>query len=1405
MWILHMLMGLLALNAWNYQHVTEAVNIETKHYTTYREEEGSMFGFSITEYRDYRSYGWVIVGAPEAQTSQRDVYRGGAVYKCDIMADNRCVQIDFDRSGNNYNTNPYVQIDNKTLQWFGATVSSSHKDGGPLLACAPRYIWFSRKITMREPVGTCWITNFTNSFEYSPCRTSHWGYHRQGSCQAGLGAAVSKDGDRLFIGAPGSWFWQGQVFSQSAVDKSRVMFTKEGLDQEDDSYMGYSVATGDFIGNGKSGIAVGMPRGVYLKGKVLLFTSTMVNHQNITGEQMGAYFGYAVASGDINGDGLDDVIIGAPMYTVPNNPEKSFETGRVYVYYQGRDSSNFQINDHRDGLIHRGRFGLSLASLGDINRDGYGDFAVGEPYGGSEGRGAVYIYHGSSEGVLEKSSQVIDAANLETPIQTFGFSIAGGHDLDQNGYPDLAVGAYESNTAMFFRSRPIIKMNSYVVFELDSKVIDLDIRTCTLSNLVEVTCLPLKACLTYSGDGVLPRHEFDVQYVLDVKKPKAPRMFFLDHEENSTMSSTILAERNVEYCRTVKVYVSSEIRDKLTPFDAEMRMSLKEDHLYDYSPRNPRTPLRPVLGSTTSRKDTFSIRKNCGSNNICVPDLQLTVKPNVDKYHVGSGKRLNLTVLVQNIGEDAFEAMFYLKLPPGINYVNTEQAKMSEIVVQCSLRTQSKNNVLRCDIGNPFPGNKSIKFDVILQPTTSDEMEATYELEMNVNTTNPEKDTMSDNRQYLSLPIWVETVLDIVGESRPKNLYYNPDNFTAENITTELEFGPAFTHNYTISNRGPNRILKAEVYLVWPAKTIADEELLYLLEQPEVSKPITCESANANYLSLRLDERRESHMRSGNLAGVNHQESSSKKTINVQREYELTDAERRKLEREMSEANTDVGSEIHRTQQKINTVNTETRWKQHQESDGAMSGSGSFDNRDQFHTNVQKTSEITGNLSGQGSRVQSNANTGFQHQWDTEETIGGSDLSLMNNSEDLKQFFSKLGNDDSAYDIYNEDGKQFVMFKGRFRAAADGKEYIEFKDGNILELMNEYGKPSYTSSDQSVQHQSNFLRLEGQLITGHDGKHYIQLKDGKMIPLKTSYTYTERRTYSTDGEPRESSRTYSSGGQRYHEVAQEADNAGRTYGNSWHEKSSSRDNKEGGAFEIYRSQTHEEKHSSEKKYNTRVYGRDSDVNVPAGDNVPTNRPDQRRNYRYRRESDVMSVEEFRRYEKRQHHHHHHRHRREDNFDQIPDYAKDIDADIQFPQCTAAKCIVLHCSIESLNKDEEAWISTRYRVKASTLKKFAFNEQVEVSTKLIAQVTKQPYIGAPRDRVVYSSEVTTSLQPTALPLAPDVVPLWVVVLSACAGTIILLLLIYLLYKCGFFKRNRPSDVPERQPLNRNGHF
>ena len=137
--------------------------------------------------------------------------------------------------------------------------------------------------------------------------------------------------------------------------KDKVYSTKESSLVEDDSYLGYSTVTGDFTGDGMQGVAVGMPRGAGLLGKVLILSWNLTNQVNVTGEQIGAYFGYSMCALDVDGDKLEDLIIGAPMHTEPNN-EGKYENGRVYIVYQNRFVSFYKFTDFLLGTVHKNFF-----------------------------------------------------------------------------------------------------------------------------------------------------------------------------------------------------------------------------------------------------------------------------------------------------------------------------------------------------------------------------------------------------------------------------------------------------------------------------------------------------------------------------------------------------------------------------------------------------------------------------------------------------------------------------------------------------------------------------------------------------------------------------------------------------------------------------------------------------------------------------------------------------------------------------------------------------------------------------------------------------------------------------------------------------------------------------------------
>ena len=68
----------------------------------------------------------------------------------------------------------------------------------------------------------------------------------------------------------------------------------------------------------------------------MLKSDTMSGFNNFVGDQIGAYFGYSLATGDFNGDGLSDLAIGAPLYS----SAELYENGRVYVMYQSHKVRN---------------------------------------------------------------------------------------------------------------------------------------------------------------------------------------------------------------------------------------------------------------------------------------------------------------------------------------------------------------------------------------------------------------------------------------------------------------------------------------------------------------------------------------------------------------------------------------------------------------------------------------------------------------------------------------------------------------------------------------------------------------------------------------------------------------------------------------------------------------------------------------------------------------------------------------------------------------------------------------------------------------------------------------------------------------------------------------------------------
>ena len=227
---------------------------------------------------------------------------------------------------------------------------------------------------------------------------------------------------------------------------------------------GWSAAgIGDLDGDGTVDMAVGAPGhhvgGTNTGSVYVMFMNpdgtvkgtAEISGQTPNGPSLAASdrFGASVAGiGDLDDDGTPDMAVGAPGHVLG-----TYNTGDVYVMFMNPDGTvkgTAEINGHTPSgpgsLAADDRFGESVANIGDINGDGTPDMAVGAPGHATRGgaTGDTYVLLMNPDGTVKNTYEI----NSDTPNgpqmdpgDRFGWSVAGIGDLDDDGTPDMAVGA----------------------------------------------------------------------------------------------------------------------------------------------------------------------------------------------------------------------------------------------------------------------------------------------------------------------------------------------------------------------------------------------------------------------------------------------------------------------------------------------------------------------------------------------------------------------------------------------------------------------------------------------------------------------------------------------------------------------------------------------------------------------------------------------------------------------------------------------------------------------------------------------------------------------------------------------------------------------------------------------------
>ncbi len=265
----------------------------------------------------------------------------------------------------------------------------------------------------------------------------------------------------------------GRTLLELAQERKQAESTVPDMifDGEPNSFFSQRIVCGDVDGDGYDDILIGAYQYNSKRGRVYLFyggpdmdtTADLI----FEGQNVGDWFGNGIVCGDIDNDGYEDIVIVAGGYS---GKRGSAYPCRAYLYW-GSDRDSMDANPDKifAGAEKGPYFGLGYPAVYDIDNDGYDDIILGGARLRGSFTGRAYLYYGNTKELMDTSHDLIFTG--ENPGDKFGHIISCG-DVDNDGFGDIVIGCHarQGRTYLYYGSnKSNMDAKADVIFEVKSE------------------------------------------------------------------------------------------------------------------------------------------------------------------------------------------------------------------------------------------------------------------------------------------------------------------------------------------------------------------------------------------------------------------------------------------------------------------------------------------------------------------------------------------------------------------------------------------------------------------------------------------------------------------------------------------------------------------------------------------------------------------------------------------------------------------------------------------------------------------------------------------------------------------------------------------------------------------------